>query len=107
MTFLFSMKLKELLETVKDERLPQPMLEKYRDELIHLQTMVLMERADLQKKEAFYFLDNKKENDVSTKRAWRVTPEGQRLIELDAYKSALPKEIKSLESRVYALLRIN
>lgn len=102
------MKLKDLLEAVKDKNLSKEKIDEYRDELIHLFSAVCIERADLKKKEALYFMDamekDGSESDISIKRKWRVTPEGQRLLELEAYKTLLPKEIDSLKSRIYALL---
>lgn len=100
--------LRELLEAVKDKKLSKEQIENYHADLIHLFSMVMLERADLLKKEAFYFMDlkraNPEESDQSIKRKWRVEKAGQRLIELDSYKSVLPKEIESLKTRIYALL---
>ncbi len=98
------MNLKELLEAVKEEALSKELIEKYRDALIHIHTKVCIERAELKKTEAFFFINSKEESDIAKKRAWRVTPEGQRLLEIEAYKAALPKEIDSLRSRIYSLL---
>ena len=100
--------LKELLTAVKDKNLSKEQIDSYRYELIHLFSAVCIERADLKKKEAFYFMDTMEkdgsESDVSIKRKWRITPEGQRLLDLEAYKTLLPKEIDSLRSRIYSLL---
>lgn len=96
--------LTDILTAVKDEKLTLDQCERYRDMLVHIYTTVLLERAELRKKEAIYFMEHKLESDVATKRAWRVTPEGQRLLMLEAYKAALPKEIDSLRSRIYSLL---
>ena len=100
--------LKTLLEAVKDEKLSKEQIEQYHAELIHLFSAVMLERSDLLKKEAFYFMELKRanpdESDQSIKRKWRVEPAGQRLLELDAYKMILPKEIESCKTRIYALL---
>lgn len=100
--------LKSLLEAVKDHKLSKEQLEGYHAELTHLYSAVLLERADLRKKEAFFYMDAMKndpdESDTSIKRKWRVEPDGQRLLELEAYKTVLPKEIDSCKTRIYALL---
>ncbi len=102
------MKLIELLEADKDEKLPLPMIEKYRDEMVHLHTAMQIEMADLEKKEALFFLgakgDDGSEADVSIKRKWRGSDDGQRMILLNRYLKAIAKEIDSLKSRVYRLI---
>ncbi len=100
------MNLRDLLLAVKDEKLSKEQIEKYRDEMIHLFTAICLELAEKKKLEALYFVKhmNPQVSDISIKRTWRASPEGQRLLELEAYKTALPKEIDSLKSRVYALL---
>lgn len=98
------MKLKDLLAAVPDKKLTKQQIEGYYDDLTHLYSGVCLELADLKKKEAFYFIDHKQDSDVATKRAWRVTPEGQRMIELDTYKNVIPKELASLKNRIYSLL---
>ncbi len=101
-------KLKDLLISVQDKALSKEQCEDYHAELTHLYSGVLMERAELRKKEALYFADKMRDNpdlsDANIKRQWRVEPEGQRLLELEAYKAILPKEIDSLKSRIYSLL---
>lgn len=97
-----------LLNEVKEENLDLPHLELLRDKLIHLFSLVMLERAELKKKEALYFAEKMRENpdesDARIKRMWRVTQDGLRLLELEAYKTILPKEIDSLKSRIYSLL---
>lgn len=98
--------LSTLLEIVKDEKLTLPDLEKYRDQLTHLYSAILIERSELRKREAFFFMDESRRelSDVQKKREWRITPEGQRLLEIDAYRAAVPKELDSLKSRIYSQL---
>lgn len=97
-----------ILKEVQDDKLDLVHLELLRDKLVHLFSLVMLERADLKKKEALYFAEKMRENpeesDARIKRMWRVTTEGLRLLELEAYKVILPKEIDSLKSRVYSLL---
>lgn len=100
------MKLSELLEAVKDEKLSLPMIEKYRDEMVHLHSAMQIELADLEKKEALYFDKHSAPDvsDISVKRKWRVTDDGQRAILLNRYIKVIVKEIDSLKSRVYRLI---
>lgn len=100
------MNLKELLEAVKDEKLPLPLIEKYRDEMVHLHTDMQLETADLEKAEAIYFVDPVRREwaDIAIKRDWRATEKGQRQILLNRYLKAIAKEIDSLKSRVYRLI---
>lgn len=98
------MNLRETLAAVKDKNLNKQQIEEYYDDLTHVYSAVCLELAELKKLEAFYFLDHKQETDIATKRAWRVTKEGQRMLELEAYKTVIPKEIASLKNRIYSLL---
>lgn len=99
-------RLTQLLEAVKTKNLSKAQLEDYHADLIHLYSAVLIERSDLRKKEAFYFAEKMRDgaSDVSIKRMFRVTDDGQRLLELEAFKAILPKEIDSIKTRIYALL---
>lgn len=98
--------LKEVLEKVKDQNLPLAECERLRDEMIHLHTAMQIELADLEKREALYFLEQKNdvESDISIKRRWRGMDDGQRMILLNRYIKATVKEIDSLKSRVYRLI---
>lgn len=101
------MTLLALLEAIRDESLGLNSLEKYRDELIHLHTKMQIELAEIEKKEAMYFykLSNPQVTDVSIKRTWRATAEGQRQIELNRYIKATVKETDSLRNRIFAAIR--
>lgn len=100
--------LKETLLAVRDTKLSKKQVEDYFDELTHLFSSVCLELADLKKKEALYFMSEREKepdaSDVSIKRKWRVKPEGQRMIDLEVYKSVIPRELSSLKNRIYALL---
>lgn len=100
------MKLEELFEAVKDEQLPLVMVEKYRDDMVHIHTRMQIEMADIEKSEAIYFAEQTKPDvsDVSIKRAWKATEKGQRQILINRYIRAIVKEIDSLKSRVYRLV---
>lgn len=100
------MKLRELFEAVKDKTLSKEQIELYRDELIHLHSAMQLEVADLEKAQAFYFMDamNDDTSNISIQWTWKATEKGQRLIELNRYIKATVKEVDSLKSRIYSLL---
>lgn len=100
------MKLREILELVKDDKLPLVLIEKYRDELIHLHSAMQFEIADIEKAEALYFDKASQPDitDISIKRKWRATDQGQRQIELNRFVKVVVKEVDSLKSRVYRLI---
>lgn len=96
----------EVLEAVKDQNLSLEQIESFRDEMVHMHTMMQIEMADLEKLEALYFAGETQPDvsDVSIKRAWRATDKGQRQILINRYLKAIAKEIDSLKSRVYRLI---
>lgn len=99
--------LSDLLEKVKDPTLTLEKIELFRDEMIHLHSAMQISLADLEKSEALYFLnypDAENTADIKIKRAWKGSPEGQRLIELNRFVKAVAKEVDSLKSRVYRLI---
>jgi len=102
------MKLRDLLKAVEDKNLTKAQVEEYYDDLTHVFSKVCMEVADLKKREALFFDEHMRQypddSDARIKRLWRITPEGQRLIELEAYKTVLPRELASLKNRIYSLL---
>ena len=100
------MDLKTLLEAVKDEKLSLVLIEKYRDELVHLHSDMQIELANIEKLEALYFDTHSAPDvsDISVKRKWRVTENGQRQILLNRYIKVVVKEVDSLKSRVYRLI---
>lgn len=95
------MKLHEIISAVKEKHLSKDQLENYRDDLANVAAMMQLEIADLEKKEALYFLAEHKETDIATKRAWKATIDGQRLIELEHYYKAAQTILSSLKSRLY------
>jgi hypothetical protein len=99
------MTLLELLQAVKEQHLGKDQLEQYRDQLASLYAEMQIEMADLEKLEAIFFYSHKtpEASDVSIKREWRVTKEGQRLILLNRYVKATAKVIDSLKSRLYSI----
>src|SRR3990167_5787047 len=95
--------LRELLEAVKDDQLSLQAIEKYRDEMVHLHSAMQIELAGIEKEEALFFDANSAPDisDISVKRKWLVTENGQRQILLNRYIKVIVKEIDSLKSRVY------
>lgn len=98
------MKLKELIEQVKDHKLNKEQLEAYRDDLSNLFAQMQFEMATLEKTEAL-FLDGKTDEQsvAEIKLKWKATKEGQRLIELKRYALATKEMLNSLKSRLYSL----
>lgn len=98
-------RLTEILEAVKDEKLSLQQIESYRDEMVHLHSLMQMQLAEIEKAEAF-FIDtfDSEETDAARKRKWRVTEQGQRQIEINRFLKVVVKEIDSLKSRVYRLI---
>lgn len=97
-------KLLDLLLTVRDENLTKEQCESYRDQLIHFHTDLQLEIAELEKKQAMFFVDRDGFSDISIKRKWRASDDGQRLLTLNRYTKATVKEIDSLKSRIYSKL---
>lgn len=97
--------LSDVLASIRDEKLTLPLLEQYRDSLIHFKTDLLKSVADLKKKKAIYLIREPEKSAVSRKMQWDALPEGQRLIELEADLRGLPDEIDGLMSRIYAAIR--
>lgn len=103
-------KLEQLFESVKEKNLTKTDLESYRDDLTNLFASMQLEMAELEKLEAVYFLQMKQSTpsdkeltDVSIKRMWRGSLQGQRLIELNRYQKATEKVLSSLKSRIFAI----
>lgn len=98
------MTLLELFQAVKEETLTKTDLEKYRDALSNLYAEMQIEMATIEKSEAMYFYNrtNPETTDISIKRQWKATPDGQRQILLNRYLKATEKVLSSLKSRIYA-----
>ena len=98
------MNLKSLLEVVKQKDLTLEQLEDYRDEMVHLHTLMQLELADIEREGALFLVDSKEESHAAKKRVWKATDKGLREITLNRYLKAVVKELDSLKSRVYSLL---
>lgn len=95
------MKLVELIKAVKEKSLTKTQLEAYRDDLANLSAQMQFELADIRKLKAVYLVENFKDSNVATERAWAVTQKGQREIELSHYAKATETILSSLKARLY------
>jgi len=99
------MKLIELLTSVKEKNLSREELEKYRDQLSHLFAEIMLELAELEKKEALFMGQITEDESVAQKKVyWKASPDGQREIELKRYTLAIKEILNSLKSRIYQLI---
>lgn len=99
------MKLLELIQAVKEHKLPQEQLEAYHDQMSVIFAEMQIEMADLEKKEAI-FMDGlpDKVSVAQWKIKWKATEMGQRLIVLKRYSLATKEMLTSLKTRTYRLL---
>jgi len=100
------MKLLEIIQKVEDRTLTGEQLEQYRDQLAELSAKINLELADIKKASAIYFVENRVDTDIKTKRNWQVTPQGQREIQLTYYDRAVRTMLSSLKNRLYDVYRI-
>lgn len=99
------MTIPELIEKVKEEKLSKEQLEGYQTQISYLFQRMMIEMAELEKKEAMFMGNKTTEDSVATMKVyWKATPEGQRLIELKRYSVALKELLNSLKSRIYQLI---
>jgi len=100
------MKLIEVLKLVREENLDKEQLENYFTSLSGLFSDLQIELASLEKEEAI-FMAKEQEMNVSVaqrKILWKSTESGQRLIMLKRYATATSTQLRSLKTRIYALL---
>lgn len=97
-------KLADLIQLVKDENLSKEQLEDYYSMACQLATDISMALGDYQKKEAL-FMVNRVEGSVASKKVeWKGSVEGQRLIELKSYMTAIKSLMAGLKNRIYTKL---
>lgn len=99
------MKLRELIEAVKEKSLTKTQLEDYRDDLSNVSAQMFLEMAEIEKQEAIY-LDSAFSTELTEaarKRKWAATQIGLRQIELKNYIRASDKILSSLRSRLYSI----
>ncbi len=97
------MKLRELLEAVKEKSLTKTQLEAYRDDLSNLFALMQLELADIRKAKAMYIFESEEKTMAAKDSSWAASQKGQREIELSHYCKACEKVISSLKSRLYQI----
>ena len=98
-------KLRELIEAVKEQKLDRQQLEAYQDEMSNIFAQMQFEMADLEKREALFMNQKADTQSVAeVKIQWKATKEGQRLIELKRFATATSKMLSSLKNRIYTFL---
>lgn len=97
------MKLEELIKKVKEQNLSREQLEDYREELSSLYAQLQLEKADIEKEEALFMVNNMEKSVAQRKVEWKVTEKGQRLITIKAYSLATKELLNSLKSRLFSL----
>lgn len=95
--------LAEILKSVREENLSRGQLESYEQQLSGLYAEMMIELAEKKKERALYFLERQRPetSDVSIRRLFDASVDGQRLIELEAYVKAVSKMLSSIKSRIY------
>lgn len=97
------MTIREIIEAVREKNLTREQLERYYDHLVSLWGSLNLEMADLTKKEALFF-DKREGTAIASTRAWAVTIEGQRQIEVKYQLRATEKLISSVKHRIFNTL---
>jgi len=97
-------KLIDIIEQVKDENLSKEQLEDYYSMACQLRTEISMQLADYLKKEALFMVSSTEGSVASKKVAWKGSQEGQRLIELKSYATAIKSLLDGLKNRIYSKL---
>ena len=98
------MKLLQLFQEVKDEKLSKEQIEDYHKQLSELRADIKIELAGVEKERAMFMLANPEKSVSQRVVEWKGGEKGQREIELKAYLSATTDHINSLKTRIYALL---
>ena len=96
------MNLLDIINLVKEKNLTKSQIEEYHADLTNLYALMQLELAEVRKAKALYWIENRKETDVATGRAWAVTEEGLREIDLSHEAKAAEKLLSSLRSRLYS-----
>lgn len=93
--------LTDMLRAVKEGNLTKTQLDNYHTALSGLYSDLQLEIADLKKKKALFEAGEPEKSVAKMKVAWKATPEGQRLIELEGYARATSTQLRSLKNRLY------
>lgn len=97
-------KTQQLLEEIKDENLSRESLENYYSKICEFRGQLAIAIADLVKKEALFLGSRGDESVASAKIKWKVTNEGQKLIEYKALATALSSAERGIKNRIYSKL---
>lgn len=95
-------KLTDLFAAVSEAGLNKQALEDYHTQLSAMYAQIMVESAELTKKEALFFLGSELPTDIAKKRAFNGSESGLRLIELKAYAKGTEKLLSSLKNRLYS-----
>lgn len=97
--------LEKLYQDVHDENLDQRSLELFRDKLIQWKSALSRARAELKKKKAIFLMQNPEKAANARIIAWEASEDGQRLIDIESYKSSIQEEIDGLKDRIWGFIR--
>lgn len=96
------MKLQDAIKAVREENLTKTQLEDYHSQMSLLLAEMQIEASEIEKDEALFLADrNVGESVISRKVSWKATPQGQRLIVLKRYISAVKTLLGSIKNRLY------
>lgn len=96
------MQLQDAIKAVREENLTKTQLEDYHSQMSLLLAEMQIEASELEKDEALFLADrNVGESVISRKVAWKATQQGQRLIVLKRYISAVKTLLGSIKNRLY------
>lgn len=97
------MTISDIITAVKEENLPREKLEEFYMALTSLSAEMHLEMATLEKLQAWFFEEHKEkfQTAVLATRAYNVTREGQRMIDLKHQLRACDKLLSSVKHRIF------
>jgi len=95
------MTLRELINSVKEQKLSKEELEGYFDQLCILEAELHLEISDLERTHALYLDNSEEKTHADKERKFNATKEGLRLKELKKYVEAIKPLLASVKSRIY------
>ncbi len=99
------MKLSEVIQAVRENKLDKYQLENYHDQVTVFFAEMNVRLAEIEKEGALFINSCEKSlNQAERIRAWKVTPSGQEEIELKRHLEALKKLLGSIKRRVYTFI---
>lgn len=97
------MKLVDVLQAVKEERLGKDALDHYHTLLSALYADMQLEIASLKKEKAIFEASDPNKSVAKMKVEWKATEKGQKLIQLEGEARAAATQLRSLKNRLYSL----